>query len=158
MWRPWCMIGHLPKVLVCLECTERWCLLGAFPCVVSCSHAQSCFASASSWWECSASVSWDGLIDIWTSLLASWPWSLLTDSEVGLLSASPSPRLALIVLWPDYRKSISPEILYILYKWFAPQMLLKKKKKNTQNPSKGHPRAHTLAEFKEKFPDIFFTA
>ena len=31
------------------------------------------------------------------------------------------------VQWPDYRKYLSPEILYIPYKWFAPQTPLKKK-------------------------------
>ena len=33
----------------------------------------------------------------------------------------------------------------------------KKKKNHEKNPSKGHPRARTLGEFKEKFPDQFFT-
>ena len=32
-------------------------------------------------------------------------------------------------LWPDYRKYLSPEILHIPYKWFAPQTPLKKIRK-----------------------------
>ena len=61
-------------------------------------------------------------------------------------------------LWPDYRKYLSPEILYIPYKWFAPQTPLKKIGKIPKKiPSKGHPRARTLVEFEEKFPDQFFT-
>ena len=31
--------------------------------------------------------------------------------------------------WPDYRKYFSPEILYIPYKWFAPQTPPKKRRK-----------------------------
>ena len=42
-------------------------------------------------------------------------------------------------------------------KLFAPQTPLKIRKiTRKQNPSKGHPRACTLVEFKEKFPDQFF--
>ena len=33
------------------------------------------------------------------------------------------------VQWPDYRKYLSPDILYIPYKWFAPQTPLKKIRK-----------------------------
>ena len=58
---------------------------------------------------------------------------------------------------PDYRKYLGPEILYIPYILFAPHTPLKKKKKKLSTvPSKGHPRAHTLAEFEEKFPEYFF--
>ena len=32
-------------------------------------------------------------------------------------------------IWPDYGKYLSPEILYIPYKWFAPQTPLKKIRK-----------------------------
>ena len=53
----------------------------------------------------------------------------------------------------DYRKYLSPEILYILYKRLAP----KYEKNPEKNPSKGHPRARTLLESKEKCPDQFFT-
>ena len=67
----------------------------------------------------------------------------------------------LLSKWPDYRKYLSPEILSIPYK-FAPQTPPQKQTTTTtKNPekilSKGHPRARTLAEFKEKFPDQFFT-
>ena len=59
---------------------------------------------------------------------------------------------------PDYRKNLSPEILCIPYKWFVPGIPLKKIKKIREKiPSKGHLRARTLVEFKEKFPDQFFT-
>ncbi len=63
----------------------------------------------------------------------------------------------------DYRKYLSPEILYILYKRLAPQIpptppAPPKYEKNPEKiPSKGHPRARTLLESKEKFPDQFFT-
>ena len=60
---------------------------------------------------------------------------------------------------PDNRKHLGPKILYIPYKWFAPLTPLKKKlekSRREKNPSKGHPRARTLAEFKEKFPDQVF--
>ena len=60
--------------------------------------------------------------------------------------------------WPDYRKYLSPKILYIPHKWFAPQTSQKNQKKSgkssKQRPSKG---THTLVEFKEKFLAQFFT-
>ena len=37
--------------------------------------------------------------------------------------------LQIEVYWPDYRKYLSPEILYIPYKWFAPQTSLKQIRK-----------------------------
>ena len=59
------------------------------------------------------------------------------------------------LVWPE--NILSPEILYIPYKWYAPQTPLKKSEKSGKNPNKGHPRARTLVEFNEKFPDQFFT-
>ena len=82
----------------------------------------------------------DGLLQSYTSLCTLTP-------EAGALRTN--------LYRPDYRKHLSPEILYILYKWFAPQTPhptpLKK------NPSNGLPRTRTLVEFKEFFPDQFFT-
>ena len=44
-----------------------------------------------------------------------------------------------------------------IYDNLPPQTPLKNAEKSRKNPSKGHPRARTLVEFKEKFPDKFFT-
>ena len=53
-------------------------------------------------------------------------------------------------------KYFSPKILYIPYKRFAPQTPLKKLKvPRTEIPSKGHPTACTLVEFKEHFKISF---
>ena len=53
---------------------------------------------------------------------------------------------------------LAPKYYYIPCKSFNPQTPLKKKKKNHEKIlSKGHPRARTMVEFKEKFPDQFFT-
>ena len=43
-------------------------------------------------------------------------------------------------IWPDYGKYLSPEILYIPYKWFAPQTPLKTKQ-NHKNPEKFQAKA-----------------
>ena len=53
-------------------------------------------------------------------------------------------------LWPDYRIYLSPETLYILCKWYAPQTSLEKKKKKnfTQRPC--------LAELEGKKKNRFF--
>ena len=67
-------------------------------------------------------------------------------------------KIDLTVYRPDYRKYLSPGILCIPYKWFAPQTPPQKNQKNPEkkNPSTGHPMARTLVEFKEKFQISFF--
>ena len=67
-------------------------------------------------------------------------------------------KVDLTVYRPDYRKYLSPEILYIPCKWFAPQTSLPKKseKSGEKNPSKSHPRARTLVEFKENISRSVF--
>ena len=69
-------------------------------------------------------------------------------------------KVNLTVYRPDYRKYFSPEILYPIKDLHhrPPQKERRKNQKNPEKiPSKGHPRARTLVEFKEKFPDQFFT-
>ena len=76
----------------------------------------------------------------------------VTAATTGLASSA--------FLWqqhrrPDYRKYLSPEILYIPYKWLAPQTPLNflfcfVLKNPEKIPGKGHARARTLVEFKEK--------
>ena len=51
-------------------------------------------------------------------------WLLPKDFLTGTI------KMYRITLWPDYRKYLSPEILYIPYKWFAPQTPLKKSEKS----------------------------
>ena len=59
-------------------------------------------------------------------------------------------------IWPDYGKYLSPEILYIPYKWFAPQTPLKtkiiRKIPGEKIQAKAIQVARILVEFKEKFP------
>ena len=49
---------------------------------------------------------------------------------------SKQTKVDLTVYRPDYRKYLSPEILYIPYKWFAPQTPLKKNIKKSPRNSK----------------------
>ena len=70
------------------------------------------------------------------------------------LDLAPNSRLflgcAVQGCWPDYRKYLSPEILYNPYKWFAPQSPLKKIRKKFQAKTlKGHV---PWLNYKETFP------
>ena len=61
-----------------------------------------------------------------------------------------------VFLWPDYRKYLSPEILYIPYKWFAPQTPLKKIRKIRKKfQAKASQRHVTCLNLKKKFQISF---
>ena len=62
------------------------------------------------------------------------------------------------MMWPDYRKYLSPEILHIPYKRSAPQThpSLKKLEESRKDSKQRASMERAVTDFRENFPDNFF--